>query len=140
MVFVDTTNLARLGLEHDRRTGVEASLDQVFDHFLLAVDKDAPACQILEIDAVALAVEPQMNSAVLETFTVEPFSDAGVSQELGGARFEDPRSHAALDVIAAPILEHHRLDAAAMQEVPQQEPCGAGADDGDRSVQGHGLG
>jgi hypothetical protein len=95
-VFVDATNLARLGLEQDWRTGLEASLDQVLDHFLLAVDKDAPACQLLEIDTVALAAESQMNPAVFETFTVEPFPDAGISQELRRPGFEDACAHAAL--------------------------------------------
>ena len=78
-LFVDAPNLASLGLEQDRRTGVDASLDQVFDHLLLAVDKYAPAGQLLEVDAMALAAESQMNSAMLETFTVEPVPHTGVS-------------------------------------------------------------
>jgi len=63
---------------------------------------------------VALAAESQMNPAVLETFAVEPFTYACVLQELRRALFEDARAHAALDVIAAATLEHHRIDACAM--------------------------
>ena len=100
--------------------GGQPRLDQVLDHLLLAVDNNAPAGQLSEIHAVALAAESQKNPAVFKTFAVESFTHAGVLQELRGAFFEDACAHSALDVVAAATLEHHGIDACTMQEVRQE--------------------
>src|SRR3979490_704420 len=114
MVLVDASNLASCGVEEDRCPGGHACLDEVLDHFLLAVDNDAPARQLLEINPVALTVESQMNTSVLETFAIEPFTDARVLQELRRALFEAACAHSSLDVLAAATLDHDRIDACTM--------------------------
>ena len=45
-----------------------------------------------------------------------------------------PGAHALAHVLLAAVLEHDRLDALEVQEVSEQQPGGAGADDADRDV------
>ena len=52
-------------------------------------------------------------------------------QQVDGALLEHAGAHALLDVLAAAVLEHDRLDAAQVQQVREQQPGGAGADDAD---------
>ena len=62
---------------------------------------------------------------------MQALADARVGEEVDRALLEQPGAHALLDVLAAAALEHDRLDALAVQQVAEQQPGGAGADDGD---------
>ena len=61
----------------------------------------------------------------------------GLHEQVDGALLEHAGAHALLDVVAAAGLEHHRLDALPVQEVREQEPGRAGADDPDLRAHVH---
>src|SRR5438067_5587982 len=56
-VTVDRLDGGRLGLEPDLAPVLQALLDQIFDDFLLAVDRDAATGQPAEVDAMLLTRE-----------------------------------------------------------------------------------
>ena len=58
-------------------------------------------------------------------------ADPGVDEEVGDRLLEHAGADAVLDVVAAPVLQHDRLDALAVEEVREREACGPGADDPD---------
>jgi hypothetical protein len=50
--------------------------------------------------------------------------------------FEHAGADAVLDIAPGANLQHHVVDALQMQQMRQQEPCGARADDADRRSHG----
>src|SRR5919106_1847381 len=57
-----------LALEQDRPSGPEAGRDQILHHLLLPVDRDPPSPgELVERDAVTLAVEPQLDAVMNES-------------------------------------------------------------------------
>ena len=64
-------------LEVQRQPVVETRGDQVLDDLVLAVDHDAAAAgQLAQRDAVALAVEPQLDAVVDEPLALHALADA----------------------------------------------------------------
>src|SRR5207302_4903385 len=97
----------------------------------LAVDDDRPPRQLVQRHVMALAVELEMDAAVHDALPLQPLADAGLAEELDGALFEHSRADAVLAVVAAPVLEHDRLDALELQKSRERQPGRAGADDPD---------
>ena len=64
------------GGEHDLAAGGQARRDEVLDDLLLAVDGDRAAGQLEEVDAVARAVERQLDATVGEALAVEAVGEA----------------------------------------------------------------
>ena len=126
-------------LEEQLRPGGEPGGDQVLHDLLLAVDRDpAPARELGERDAVALAVEAQLDPVVHEPLALEALPHAHLDQQVHGALLEHSGAHALLDVLAVAGLEDHRLDAAQVQQLAEHEPGRARPDDADLSALGHG--
>ena len=110
----------------------QARGDEVLDDLLLAVDRDRPpAGEPAEVDAVALAVEAQLDAAVDERLAVQTVAEAGVGEQLDRALLEDARADAVLDVLAAAVLEHDRLDPLEVEEVREQQAGRPGPHDSD---------
>src|SRR5205814_5807107 len=130
-VTVDRLDGGRLGLEPDLAPVFQALLDQIFDDFLLAVDRDAATGQPAEVDAVLLTRETKVDTVVTEAFAHHSLAHAGRRQEIGRPLFQHAGSHAPFDVVTTPGLEHHRLDAQAMEQVRQHEPGRSRTDDPD---------
>ena len=61
----------------------------------------------------------------------EPLPGAGLHEEVDDRLLEDPCTDARLDVVAAPVLEDHRIDALELEEVAERESGRTGADDAD---------
>jgi hypothetical protein len=78
---------------------------------------------------VAFARELKRDAVVDEPLTLEALSGARLGEEVDDALLDHAGSDARLDVLTAPVLENHRLDALALQEVAQREPGWPGADD-----------
>ena len=76
-------------------------------------------------------VEAQLEAVMDEALAVQALGQAGLVEQVDGSLLEHPRAHARLDVLAAAGLEHHRLDALAIEQVGQQQPGRTGADDPD---------
>ncbi len=124
-----------LDLEPDRPAGRQARGDEVLDHLLLPVDRDrAPEGQVRERDAVAGAVEGEQDAAVDQPLAAQAIGHAQLVEQLDSALLQHAGAHAVLDVRAAAVLEHDRLDALAVQQVRQDQAGRAGPDDGDLCV------
>ena len=59
----------------------------------------------------------------------QPLARARTDERVDRALLEDAGTDAVLDVVAAPRLEHHRLDPLGAQKLGEGQPGGAGADD-----------
>jgi hypothetical protein len=89
------------------------------------------ACQVAQRDAVALAPELELDAVVDDALALHPSADACVPQQVDRALLEHARADPALDVVAAAVLEHDRLDALAREQLGQRQPGGPGSDDAD---------
>ena len=58
-------------------------------------------------------------------------ADAGLDQEIARPLLDQAGADAALDVVAAAVLDDDRLDAGAMQKMREHQPGRPGADDPD---------
>jgi len=76
-VILDALDGCRLGLEPDLAAVRQPLLDQVLDHFLLAVHGDAPARQAAEVDAMLLPGEAQPDAVVGEPLPRQALADSG---------------------------------------------------------------
>ena len=74
---------------------------EIVHHPLLAVDPDGAAGQVLEVDPVTAAPEPQLDAMVDEPLPVQPLGQTGCTQQLHGPLFQDARAHALQDVLPA---------------------------------------
>jgi hypothetical protein len=127
--------LDSLDLEVDGAAGREARGDEVLYHLLLAVDGDRPpAGQIGERDAVAAAIEAEQDAVVDQPLALQPVGQPEAVQEIDGALLQHAGAHALLDVVAAPVLEHDRGDAGAVEQVREHQPGRTSSDDGDLRV------
>ena len=104
-----------------------------FTTSLLAVDRDRLAAgERRKVDAVAAAGEAQLDAVVDEALALHARAETASVQHVDGALFEHAGAHAILDILAAPVLDDHRLDALpAPAGATASSPAGPGADDPD---------
>src|SRR2546421_5538905 len=131
VVIVDASNRCRFGLEPDLAAVHKPLRDQVFDHFLLAIDCDAAARQLAEIDPVLLPGEAKLDAVVHQTLLGHPIADAARDQEVRRSRFEHPGADSLLDILSTARLQHDGFNTLTVEEMGEQEPGGAGPDDAD---------
>ena len=81
------------------------------------------------------ARELQMDPVVDETLAVHALAGARVAQQVDDIVLEHAGANALLDVVAAPVLEHDRVDPRVPQQQRQRQPGRAGADDRDLGPQ-----
>ena len=80
---------------------------------------------------MALAVELELDPVVDDPVALHPLADAGLGEQVGDALLQDSRADPRLDVVAAPVLEHDRVDPLQVEQVREHEARGAGTDDAD---------
>ena len=124
------------GLEQDRLAGGEAGGDQVLHHLVLAVDGDVPAGEGGEVDPVVAAGEAQVHAVVRQALAPQAVADAGGDQQVLDAVFQHAGADAVFHVLARAGFQHHRLDAAQVQQVGEQQAGGTGADDANLGAHG----
>jgi hypothetical protein len=108
---------------------------------VLGVDGDALAAgKIAKVDAVAAAIETELDAAVLEALAAQAFADAKLVHELDGVVFKKAGADTLLNVLAGVEFEDDGFDAEALKEEREEEARGSGADDGDLSAHWFGLG
>ena len=132
-VGVEVVDADVADLEQERRARGEPCLrSRSFDDLCLAVDGDRPPpVSSLSGDAVALAVEAELDAVMDETLALQALADARLDEQVDRALLEHARADALLDVVAAAALEDDRLDALAVEQVREHQPCGPGPDDAD---------
>ena len=86
--------------------------------------------QVLEIDAVALAVEPQLNAVVPVAVAQHPVRDAAVHEQVHRAVLQDAGPDGVGDFLVAADLDHRGLDSGRGQQVGEHEACRSAAHDG----------
>jgi hypothetical protein len=67
----------------------------------------------------------------------EPITDANLVHEIDSALLEYTRAHAFDDMLTAPVLDDDGVDALEVEELPEHETSGPGADDADLSTGDH---
>jgi hypothetical protein len=72
-----------------------------------------------------------------QAFAIHALPHSGPAQELRRTLLEDPGADPALDVLPAPVLEDHGVDAGPVEEVGEQEAGRSGTHDPDLAALGH---
>ena len=112
-----------------------ACLHQVASDFGLAVDHHALASgQPLEVDALAAAIEGQLETIVRQAFAIHARGHAGLAQQVDHTLFEHAGADAAEHVVGTLAFEDDVVDAGVVQQLAEQQAGRASADDGDLSV------
>jgi hypothetical protein len=121
--------------EQDGAIGGKAGGDQILDDFVLGVDGDALARgEIAEINAMAAAVEAELDAAVFEALAAQAFADAEFVHELDSVVLEEAGADALFNVLAGVEFEDDGFYAEALEKQREEEAGGSGTDDGDLSA------
>ena len=96
------------------------------------------ADQRLEVDPVQGAVEQELRAFMRQAFPPHARPEAGLLQHIDDVVLQDAGADAVLDVGAGPRLDHDAVDAGEVQEMAEQQPGRAGADDRDLRAFLHG--
>jgi hypothetical protein len=75
--------------------------------------------------------ERDVETFVAQSLAREPIADADLAQKVHCVLFEDARADALDDMLLAADFDDDRVDAGQVQQVAEQEPGRAGADDAD---------
>jgi len=104
---------------------------------VLRVDGDALAGgKIAKVNAMAVPVEAQFDTAVFEALAAEAIADAEFVHELDGIEFKEAGTDALFNVLAGVQFEDDGLNAETLEEEGEEEAGGSGADDRDLSAHG----
>src|SRR5262249_26155650 len=113
----------------------KSTRDQIFYDFLLAVDGHAFADEIAEIDVVQGAAECEIDAIMEHAFVLHAIADAGFDEQVARPLLDQSGTDAALDIVAAAILQDHTVDARAVEQMREHQPGGPGTDDTDLRAQ-----
>src|SRR5262245_15290590 len=72
----------------------QACRNEIFDHFVLPVNDDAPAGQCRHVNATAVPQDIEVDSVMEETVALKPVADAALDQEINGRLLQDAGSNA----------------------------------------------
>ena len=154
-IAVDLLAPAVLRVAHPRPAGIEiidrkrlrfpddaaacrlTCIRQIFLYLGLAIDHHASAGKTLQIDPVRAAVEREFDAVVRKTLAHHPRPDTSLVQQIDRAPLEQSGPDARLDILTRLPLKDDGFDAARVQQLGQQQPGRARADDGDLGF-GHG--
>ena len=108
----------------------EAARDEVLHYLGLRVDRHGPSAgEIPEVDVMPLALELEVDPAVLQALVVEAGGEASRPQEGDAAVLKHAGPLACLAVRPAAQFDEHRVDAAQREQMRKQQARRAGADD-----------
>ena len=90
------------------------------------------------VDAMPRAAEGEVDAVVPHPLAREPPADADLAHQVHRSLLEHARAHALDHVLPAAVLEDDGVDALEMQQLPEHQSGGAGADDAHLGAGGHG--
>jgi hypothetical protein len=99
--------------------------------FGLPIDSDDLAGKLMKIDALPLSVKLDLQTLMHQTFAMEACADAGTVEEIDGTSLDQTGTNSAQYMFTGPALEDHIVDTVIVQQLAQQQPRRAGADDCD---------
>ncbi len=94
-----------IDLEHQCPPISEAAFNQVFYNLLLAVNRDTLVHQRLEIEAVKIAVDPDIDAPMQHALALHALADSHIGKQVGGPMFYQPGADAIFDIVATAILD-----------------------------------
>src|SRR6185437_4295836 len=95
----------------------------VLYHLLLPVDGEVLVDQLLEIDAVDIAIDIYIDARMIDALAFHPLAGADLRDEIGGPVLDKAGAQPALDVGTVTIFDDDRLDPPQFQE-PRQHQSG----------------
>ena len=119
----------RLGLEQDGAARLQPGAHHILHHLMLAVDHHRAAHEPGEVHPHGAAGIAQIDAVVHQPLAAHARAQPHPLQEGRHIMLHHPGADAPFDVGAAVALEDHRLDAAAVEQMGQQQPCRPGTDD-----------
>jgi hypothetical protein len=121
-----------LDLKQNLATGRDASIIEVFQHFVLRVDSDSfSASEILEINAATAASKAQLDSIVNQAFAFQALAKAHFHEQIDCSLLQHAGAHALLGILATPILHDDGVNPLQIQKVRQHQTGGTSANDSD---------
>ena len=119
------------GLINSGQTGSLARIHQVPGDFGLAIHHDLLAAgQRLHVDAVALALEEHVKTAVHQAFLVHARAHAGLVKQVHADLLQHAGTNAAEHVVGALALDQDGVYAGLVKQLPEQQTGRAAANDG----------
>jgi len=90
----------------------------------------------MQVDAVAFALEQQLDAVVRQALGVGAGTHAGFFQQVHGDLFEHAGADAAEHVVGTALLDDDGVEAGGVQQLAEQQAGRAGADDGNLGTHG----
>ena len=118
------------GFKENPGVGREPGVESVLQRGLLRVYGDAvSAGEMLEIDAVSLALKAKIDSKVNEPFALEAFPHSGFGQKVNRSLLKQARAHAFFAILPGARLDDDGFNSLQMQKVRKNQSGGTRADD-----------
>ncbi len=112
-------------------------IHQVAGEFRLAVDHDRRAGEALEVDALTPPEKRKLEAVVDQTLLVHPLAAAGAVEQVDGPDLQHPGANAPENVVAVDAVEDDVVDTRIGEQLAEQQPGRAGADDNDLGAHGN---
>jgi hypothetical protein len=115
-----------IDLEQQRSSVSQAAGDQILHDLLLAVDGHPFVHQGLEIDAMEVAVDADVDPPMQHALALQALAYSYISKQVGSPMLDQSRADSVLDIIAAAIFDDDRFNALQMQQSCQHQtgrPC-----------------
>jgi hypothetical protein len=96
---------------------------------VLAVNPDASAREIREVDAVAFPLKRDLDSFVAHPFPLEPVRHSHLPHHLDRSLLEHASPNPVFHVLPGAVLQDDGIDSVKVQELGQEQPRGAGTND-----------
>jgi hypothetical protein len=115
---VITVHADVLDIKENRQTRCESRCNQVFDHFLLRVNRDRLASgEIVEVNAVAAAVKSKDDPVMSEAFALKSIADSRFNEQIDRTMFEQARADALFDIFPAARFDDDGFDPLQVEQV-----------------------
>jgi hypothetical protein len=136
---VELVHLHVVGFVNGRQACRQAGVHQVAGNLGLTIDHDVFATrEVVHVDAMARALEQQIEAAMYEAFFVHALADPRFIKQVHGHLLQYASADAAQDVIARLALNDDGVNAGFVEQLPQQQSRGACANDGNLGASGFG--
>ncbi len=105
--------------------------DQILDDFLLRINGDGFANQILKINAMALSIEAKFDPLMLQALSLQALAHSGTRENVHRALLQHAGTHTSFHVFARVSFQNYGFNTLKVQEVSQRQTRRSGADDPD---------